>query len=157
MATNRIKEFVRQNQRPRRGEPLMPWLSKELMTKFKSCLYLSVLLYPRKAAWNWKKLLWKSVDNYDFWKSTDLNRKIRENCYLLDMWYTYLLDMWYTYLLDMWYTYFQEMMRILLIMPTLLFLPVPLVAKNTVPGFHFKDNKVEYRVSHVTGQFQDDF
>ena len=73
------------------------------------------------------------------------------------MWYTYLLDMWYTYLLDMWYTYFQEIMRILLIMPTLLFLPVPLVAKNTVPGFHFKDNKVEYRVSHVTGQFQDDF
>ena len=46
MATNRIKEFVRQNQRPRRSEPLMPWLSKELMTKFKSCLYLSVLLYP---------------------------------------------------------------------------------------------------------------
>ena len=149
MATNRIKEFVRQNQRPRRSEPLMPWLSKELMTKFKSCLYLSVLLYRRKAAWNWKKLLWKSVDNYDFWKATDLNRKIRENCYLLDMWYTYLLDMWYTY--------FQEMMRILLIMPTLLFLPVPLVAKNTVPGFHFKDNKVEYRVSHETGKFQDDF
>ena len=57
----------------------------------------------------------------------------------------------------MWYAFFQEMMRILLIMPTLLFLPVLLVAMNTVRGFHFKDNEVEYRVSHETGQLQDDF
>ena len=57
----------------------------------------------------------------------------------------------------MWYAYFQEMMRILLIMPTLLFLPVLLVARNTVRGFHFKDNEVEYRVSQETGQLQDDF
>ncbi|XP_023349180.1 uncharacterized protein LOC111717942 [Eurytemora carolleeae] len=37
----------------------------------------------------------------------------------------------------------KEMMRILLIMPTLLFLPVLLVAMNTVRGFHFKDNELE--------------
>ena len=57
----------------------------------------------------------------------------------------------------MWYAYFQEMMRILLIMPTLLFLPVLLVAMNPVRGFPFKDNEVEYRVSQETGQLQDDF
>ena len=75
MATNRIKEFVRQNQRPRRGEPLMPWLSKELMTKFKSCLYLSVLLYPRKAAWNWKKIALKKCRQLRFLKSHRFKQK----------------------------------------------------------------------------------